>query len=218
MPCESAVCKAEQMERRQVQDMKIPEQLVFATNNLHKLTEVREIVGDRCRILSLADIGCHDDIAETADTLEGNALIKARWIKEHYGYDCFADDTGLEVDALGGEPGVKSARYAAEYGRSTDHDSTANMRLLLEKLENKTERTARFRTVIALITGASEFEFEGKVEGSITESPRGTDGFGYDPVFLPQGKETTFAEMTPAEKNAMSHRGRALQALMEFFR
>lgn len=197
--------------------MNIPEKLVFATNNLHKLHEARAIMGDRCEILSLAEIECHDDIPETADTLEGNALIKARWVKEKYGYDCFADDTGLEVDALGGEPGVKSARFAAEYGRSADHDSSANMHLLLEKLHGISDRKARFRTSIALITANEEHLFEGKVEGVIVENPRGKDGFGYDPVFLPSGEKLTFAEMTADQKNALSHRGRALASMMSFF-
>ncbi|MBD5224735.1 MAG: non-canonical purine NTP diphosphatase [Bacteroidales bacterium] len=195
--------------------MKLPETIVFATNNAHKLQEVREILGDRCRVLSLAEINCHDDIPETADTLEGNAMLKARWIKDHYGYDCFADDTGLEVDALGGAPGVKSARYAAENGGSGDHDSKANMCLLLKNMEGKTDRSARFRTVIAMICGEETYTFEGKVEGSITEVPRGSDGFGYDPVFLPSGESLTFAEMDGARKNSMSHRGRAVGALME---
>ncbi len=198
--------------------MKIPEKIVFATNNAHKLREVREILGNRCEILSLEQIGCHDDIPETAPTLEGNALIKARWIKDKYGFDCFADDTGLEVDALGGEPGVKSARYAASQGAGvSDHDSKANMRLLLKKLEGIENRKARFRTAIALIIGDDVTIFEGKVEGEITTVPGGTDGFGYDPVFRPLGRELTFAEMTPAEKNSLSHRGRALEAMIEHF-
>lgn len=195
--------------------MKLPETIVFATNNAHKLQEVREILGDRCRVLSLAEIDCHDDIPETADTLEENAMLKARWVKERYGYDCFADDTGLEVDALGGAPGVKSARYAAENGDSADHDSKANMCLLLKNMEGKTDRSARFRTVIAMICGADIYTFEGKVEGFITEAPRGGDGFGYDPVFLPAGESLTFAEMDGARKNSMSHRGRAISALLD---
>lgn len=197
--------------------MKFPEKIVFATNNAHKLKEVREIVGDKCEILSLGEIGCHDDIPETADTLDGNALIKARWIKEKYGYDCFADDTGLEVDALGGEPGVNSARYAAVYGESSDHDSKANMRLLLRKLEGEGNRKARFRTVIALISDGEEHCFEGKVEGMITETPAGADGFGYDPVFQPEGSDITFAEMSSEGKNTLSHRRRALDMLLGFF-
>ena len=150
--------------------MKLPEKIVFATNNAHKLKEVRDILGSRCEILSLSDIGCHDDIPETAPTLEGNALIKARWVKEKYGFDCFADDTGLEVNALGGEPGVKSARYAASYGESADHDSKANMKLLLKNLDGRNDRTARFRTVIALLIGDEEKCFAGKVEATTSKS------------------------------------------------
>lgn len=193
--------------------MKLPKEIVFATNNAHKLQEVREIVGSDCRVLSLAEIGCHDDIPETADTIEGNALLKARWVKERYGYDCFADDTGLEVDALGGAPGVRSARYAAQEG-GADHDSQANMRLLLRQMEGKTDRRARFCTVMALILDGQEHLYEGKVEGTITEGPRGNDGFGYDPVFLPLGESRTFAEMSAGEKNSLSHRRRALDAML----
>lgn len=193
--------------------MKLPKEIVFATNNAHKLQEVRVIVGSDCRVLSLAEIGCHDDIPETADTIEGNALLKARWVKERYGYDCFADDTGLEVDALGGAPGVRSARYAAQEG-GADHDSQANMRLLLRHMEGNTDRRARFRTVMALILDGQEHLYEGKVEGTITEGPRGNDGFGYDPVFLPQGESRTFAEMSAGEKNSLSHRRRALDAML----
>ncbi|MBJ2195249.1 RdgB/HAM1 family non-canonical purine NTP pyrophosphatase [uncultured Duncaniella sp.] len=197
--------------------MKLPEKIVFATNNAHKLKEVRDILGSRCEILSLSDIGCHDDIPETAPTLEGNALIKARWVKEKYGFDCFADDTGLEVNALGGEPGVKSARYAASYGESADHDSKANMKLLLKNLDGRNDRTARFRTVIALLIGDEEKCFAGKVEGCITETPSGTDGFGYDPVFRPEGCELTFAQMGAEQKNSLSHRRRALDAMTAAF-
>lgn len=200
-----------------IKTMKLPDKLVFATNNAHKLQEARNIIGSRCEILSLADIGCHDDIPETADSLEGNAMMKARWVKEKYGYDCFADDTGLEVDALGGEPGVKSARYASEHGVSADHDSGANMRLLLDRLKGISNRRARFRTAIALISGDVELCFEGKVEGCITEGARGSDGFGYDPVFLPEGCSVTFAEMTAHEKNSLSHRRRALDKFMACF-
>lgn len=186
--------------------------LVLASNNAHKLDEMRRIAGDRMTILSLADIGCTDDIPETADTLEGNALIKARYVKEHFGYDCFADDTGLEVDALGGAPGVRSARYAPGDG----HDSAANTALLLRNLEEKSSRKARFRTVIALILGGQEHLFEGIVEGSITEEPHGEAGFGYDPVFRPDGWTETFAQASPERKNAVSHRGRATAALLNF--
>lgn len=186
--------------------------LVLASNNAHKLDEMRRIAGERMTILSLADIGCTDDIPETADTLEGNALIKARYVKEHFGYDCFADDTGLEVEALDGAPGVRSARYAPGDG----HDSAANTALLLRNLEEKSSRKARFRTVIALILGGQEHLFEGIVEGSITEEPHGEAGFGYDPVFRPDGWTETFAQASPERKNAVSHRGRATAALLNF--
>jgi XTP/dITP diphosphohydrolase len=193
--------------------------IVFATNNAHKLQEVRAIVGDAFEVCSLAEIGCHDDIPETAATLEGNALIKARWVKERYGYDCFADDTGLEVEALGGEPGVNSARYAAVNNpTATGHDSKANMALLLQRMEGVENRTARFRTVIALILGDSEHCFEGVVNGTILTAPRGVDGFGYDPIFAPENSPLTFAEMTADAKNAVSHRRRALDRFMAFFK
>ncbi len=187
------------------------EKLVFATNNAHKLSELRQIIGDRFELLSLGDIGCHDDIPETADTLEGNAILKARWVKDRYGYDCFADDTGLEVDALGGQPGVYSARFAGP-----GHDSKANMNKLLSMLDGEENRDARFRTVIALIKDGETHLFEGIVDGEITESPAGTDGFGYDPVFRPEGWKMTFAEATPDEKNAVSHRGRAVAKLIAY--
>lgn len=186
-------------------------QLVFATNNSHKLSEARSIAGAHFEILSLSDIGCHDDIPETSPTLEGNALQKARWIKERYGYDCFADDTGLMVDALGGEPGVYSARYAGP-----DHDSEANMRKLLDNMRDKDDRKAHFTTVVALIKDGGEHTFEGRVDGTIAREPRGADGFGYDPVFIAGETGKTFAEMDAAEKNAISHRGRAMRKLQEF--
>lgn len=185
------------------------QEIVFATNNSHKLEEIRRIAGDRFRILSLADINCHDDIPETADTLEGNARQKARYVKEKYGYDCFADDTGLMVDALGGAPGVYSARYAGP-----GHDSKANMALLLRNLDGVTERSARFVTVICLILNGEERIFEGRVEGEILTAPQGEAGFGYDPVFKPAEADRSFALMTPDEKNAISHRGRATAALL----
>ena len=187
-------------------------QIVFATNNAHKLSEIRAILGQQMEILSLADIGCHDDIPETADTLEGNALIKARWVKERYGFDCFADDTGLEVEALGGGPGVHTARYAYP----DRHDSVANTRKLLAELHDKDNRAARFRTVIALIQGTDEHLFEGIVEGHITTEERGTEGFGYDPVFAPEGGEKTFAELGAEAKNNISHRARAVRKLADF--
>ena len=186
--------------------------IVFATNNSHKLDELRKLTEGKIEILSLNDINCHDDIPETADTLEGNALIKARWVKGRYGYDCFADDTGLEVDALGGAPGVMSARYAGD-----GHDSQANMRLLIANLDGISNRTARFRTVIALIEGEKETMMDGVVDGVITEKPSGENGFGYDPIFRPEGYEVTFAEMGADEKNKISHRGRAVAKLMEYF-
>lgn len=187
--------------------------LVFATNNQHKLSELRAVVGDSLNVLSLADIGCHDDIPETGSTLEENSLIKARWVKEKYGYDCIADDTGLEVDALDGAPGVHSARYAPGDG----HDSQANMRLLLKNMEGKSDRSARFRTVITLLSDRlGNHTVDGVVEGNITTVPRGNDGFGYDPVFEPlEGNGLTFAQMTSQEKNAISHRGRATRSLLE---
>lgn len=188
-------------------------QIVFATNNAHKLKEVREILGDTgIVVLSLEEIGCNDDIPETADTLDGNALIKAQWVKQHYGYDCFADDTGLEVDALGGAPGVYSARYAGP-----GHDSAANVALLLGNMEGMKDRKARFRTVIALIIGNGEpILFNGIVEGCITHERHGESGFGYDPVFRPEGEMRTFAQMSDGEKNAISHRGRAVKKLAEY--
>ncbi|MCI8998338.1 MAG: non-canonical purine NTP diphosphatase [Muribaculaceae bacterium] len=185
-------------------------EIVFATNNQHKLGELRAIVGDGMRILSLSEIGCHEDIPETADTLEGNALMKARYVKEHYGYDCFADDTGLMVDALGGAPGVYSARYAGP-----GHDSEANVNLLLENMKGCSDRSARFVTVIALLIGEEEFTFEGRVEGMILTERHGEAGFGYDPIFQPVEADCSFACMSPEAKNAISHRGRATQKLIE---
>ena len=187
--------------------------LVFATNNQHKLEEARAIAEGRFRILSLEDIGCHSDIPETSLTLEGNALQKARWVHERYGYDCFADDTGLMVDALGGEPGVLSARYAGP-----GHDSAANMRKLLENLEGKPDRNAHFSTVVALILKGEEYIFEGRVDGTIAEFPGGENGFGYDPVFVPDESGIRFAEMTSEDKNVISHRGRAMRALGRFLK
>lgn len=186
--------------------------IVFATNNAHKLAEARAILAGMVEVKSLADIDCHDDIPEAAPTLEGNALMKARWINERYGVDCFADDTGLEVDSLGGAPGVRSARYAPGAG----HDSAANMKLLLENLLDKKDRSARFRTVVAVITDGVEATVEGKCEGIITKEPSGMSGFGYDPVFKPEGESRTFAEMSEAEKNAISHRGEAMRRLAEY--
>ncbi len=191
-------------------------QLIMATNNEHKLREIRQILGGGFEVKGLADIGCHEDIPETSDTLEGNALQKAHYVREHYGLDCFADDTGLEVEALGGEPGVVTARYGGLNGYGEDHDSTANIRCLLDKLEGQNNRRARFRTVIALLQDGEEHLFEGTVEGRIVTELRGTDGFGYDPVFEPEETGLTFAEMGPEEKNHISHRGRATQKLAEY--
>ncbi len=189
------------------------ERLVFATNNAHKLEEVSGMLGERIQLLSLADIGCTADIPETGTTLEANALIKARYVNEHYHTNCFADDTGLEVEALGGEPGVYSARYAGGPG----HDSAANMQKLLARLEGVENRRARFRTVIALIRDGQTYEFEGIVEGRITTEPHGHGGFGYDPVFVPDGYDRTFAELGDV-KNQISHRARAVQKLVDFLK
>lgn len=187
-------------------------ELIFATNNAHKLTEVCSVLGTRVKVKTLAQCGITEDIPETAPTLEGNALIKARYIYDKTGADCFADDTGLEVEALGGEPGVHSARYAP----GLSHDSVANMALLLSNMEGQTNRRARFRTVIALILGGQEYLFQGAVEGTIITSPSGSDGFGYDPIFVADGFDQTFAQMDAHAKNAISHRGRATEALATF--
>lgn len=187
-------------------------QLVFATNNAHKLGELRRMLAGRYRVVGLADIGCHDDIPEESDTFEGNALAKAQWVLDRYGYDCIADDSGLEVDALGGEPGIHSARFAGD-----GHDDAANNALLLSRLEGVADRRARFRTVIALVRkDADPMYFHGTVEGSILEAPRGNEGFGYDPLFVPEGWSKTFAEASPDEKNSVSHRGRAVRELCRF--
>lgn len=190
--------------------MNSKKEIVFATNNLHKLEEIRQIIGNKFNILSLKDINCNEEIPETATTLEGNAEIKARYIKEHYGYDCFADDTGLEVEALGGEPGVLSARYAGE-----NHDSQANMELLLKNLSGKENRAARFRTVIALLIGDELTLMDGIVEGVITHERAGDSGFGYDPIFKPNESDVTFAQMSSDDKNKISHRGRATVKLID---
>lgn len=188
--------------------------LVFATNNAHKLEEIRAILGNSIEILSLADIHCHADIPETADTLEGNARQKSRYVYEHYGLDCFADDTGLEVESLGGAPGVYSARYADGQG----HDSQANMNKLLKEMEEKNDRKAQFRTIISLIEKGEERQFEGIVKGQITREKRGESGFGYDPIFQPDGYETTFAELGSDIKNRISHRARAVATLCDYLR
>ncbi|MGM9835799.1 MAG: non-canonical purine NTP diphosphatase [Muribaculaceae bacterium] len=186
--------------------------IVFATNNAHKLKELREIAAGKLNVLSLNDIGCHDDIPETASTIEGNAKIKADYIKQHYGYDCFADDTGLEVAALDGAPGVYSARYAGN-----DCISEHNIDLLLHNLEGVDNRSAQFRTCIALRQGDDTRLFEGIVKGTILTERRGTGGFGYDSVFVPDEADgRSFAQMSDDEKNAISHRGRATQLLMHY--
>ncbi|MFI3239516.1 MAG: non-canonical purine NTP diphosphatase [Bacteroidales bacterium] len=185
--------------------------IVFATNNAHKLEELREIVGDRINILSLNDIDCHEEIVEDADTLEGNALIKARFVKERYGYDCFADDTGLEIVALDGAPGVYSARYAGEQCNAED-----NIDRVLRELEGVENRSAKFRTVIALILGGEELLFSGEVDGVILTERDGIKGFGYDPIFMPVESGVSFASMSAESKNAISHRGRATAKLMEY--
>ena len=187
--------------------------LVFATNNRHKLEEVRDILGSGVEVLSLSDIGCNDDIPETADTLQGNALIKARHIYNKYNVSCFADDTGLEVEALGGAPGVLSARYAGD-----GHDSEANMQKLLQNLTGKSNRNAQFRTVIALIIDGKEMLFDGIVKGRITEEKMGCSGFGYDPIFVPEGYSESFAQMGSDEKNSISHRYRATKNLNDYLK
>ena len=185
--------------------------LVFATNNQHKLEEISRLLDGKYDIVSLNAIGCHEDIPEDHDTLQGNALQKARYIQEHYGYDCFADDTGLEIEALGNRPGVYSARYAGPA-----KDSRANMQKVLEEMADTDHRQACFRTVIALILNGEEHLFEGRVDGSILRAPQGEAGFGYDPIFQPEGYTVSFAEMDIDEKNRISHRGRATQKLYEF--
>ena len=187
--------------------------LIFATNNAHKLSEVQALLGDAFTLVTLRECGITEEIAETAETLEGNALQKARYIYEKLGADCFADDTGLEVDALGGAPGVRSARYATD-----GHDFAANNRLLLKNMEGVTDRSAHFRTVIALILNGKEYLFEGRVEGAIAEAESGSEGFGYDPLFVPSGEIITFAQMSAEAKNAISHRGRAVAELVKFLK
>jgi len=186
-------------------------ELVFVTNNKHKLKEISAIIGDKISILSLSDIGCNDEIEENADTIEGNASLKSRYIWDKTGRNCFADDTGLLIDALNGRPGVKSARYAGD-----DCIPENNIRKVLKELEGIGDRKARFKTVISLIIDGREIQFEGTVEGTIIQEKRGTDGFGYDPVFLPDGYDQTFAEMEADEKNRISHRGRASQKLIDY--
>ena len=188
--------------------------LVFATNNAHKLSEVRAMVGDTFEILSLEDLDCHDDIPETADTLSGNALMKAEYIAEKYHVNCFADDTGLVVDALGGAPGVHTARYAFP----DRHDPVANTKKLLAELQGQPDRRAAFITAIALIIGGQKHLFEGRVDGFIATEERGTEGFGYDPVFIPEDTGKTFAELGVDAKNKISHRARAIAKLCTFLK
>lgn len=186
--------------------------LVFATNNAHKLQEVQALIGHQIQLQSLVDIGCTHDIEETADTFIGNAGIKSQYVFNTYGLNCFADDSGLVVDALNGEPGVYSARY------SGTRDAQQNLDLVLQKMEGQTNRTARFVSVISLLWEGKEYIFEGKVEGKLTLARSGAAGFGYDPIFMPDGYNITFAEMDLAEKNKISHRGRAIQQLVQFLK
>ena len=205
-------------------------EIVFATNNAHKLQEVRQIVGDSYKVLSLSDIDCHDDIPETADTLQGNALIKARWVKEKYGYDCFADDTGLEVDALGGAPGVYTARYAGD-----DKDFNKNMDKVLYELSvieaeghtareyglktKPVSRRARFKSVVTLMIDGKPHTFEGTLEGTIAREKSGNGGFGYDPIFIAdEYPGMTLADITEEQKNEISHRGKALRAMARWMK
>lgn len=198
--------------------------MVFATNNEHKLREIRQILGDEIQVQGLSDIGCTEDIPEDSDTLEGNALQKARYVAGKYGVDCFADDTGLHVDALDGAPGVYTARFGAMNGFGESHDPQANIRCLLSKMQGKADRRCRFRTVIALVrhipqsSRLEEHVFEGIVEGRVVDTLRGTNGFGYDPVFEVEETGLTFAEMGAEGKNAVSHRARAVARLAAFLR
>lgn len=192
---------------------KEPMELIFATQNQNKVDEIQKLMPKGISVKSLKDIGCADDIPETADSLEGNAVQKAKFVSQKFGVNCFADDTGLEVKALNNEPGVYSARYAGE-----DKNADANMDLLLEKLKSKFNRQAQFRTAIALIIDGKLKTFEGKVEGVIRKEKSGTDGFGYDPIFEPENRGITFAEMELAEKNRISHRGRAMQKMIKFLK
>ncbi|UZR93247.1 non-canonical purine NTP diphosphatase [Chondrinema litorale] len=185
--------------------------ICFATNNPHKLKEIQEILADKFQIVSLKEIGCEEDIPETQPTIEGNSEQKAQYVKDHYQIDCFADDTGLEVIALNNEPGVYSARYAGPQRNSDD-----NIALVLKNLESKTDRSAQFKTVITLIYKGETKAFEGIVKGEITDKPTGTNGFGYDPVFKPEGYDRTFAELSSEEKNKISHRGLAVEKLVAY--
>lgn len=188
-------------------------ELVFASHNQHKTEEVKEMASSLIHIRNLREIGCFDEIPETADTLEGNASQKARYVQEHFHVNCFADDTGLEVEALDGRPGVYSARYAGEHCTYQD-----NVDKLLREMKGMTNRKACFKTVVALILDGKEYFFEGRVDGKIIENQKGTSGFGYDPIFMPDGFDRTFAEMSDEEKNNISHRGRAMRKMMEFLK
>ena len=185
--------------------------IVFASNNKNKIQEIQSMLPDTIQIVSLESIGCFEEIPETAETIEGNAILKANYVTQNYGFDCFADDTGLEVDSLNGEPGVYSARYAGEQRNVDD-----NMDKLLEELLDKTNRNAQFKTVIALNLKGKQYLFEGIASGEITLEKKGTGGFGYDPIFKPNGNENTFAELSLEVKNEISHRGKATKALLEF--
>ena len=187
--------------------------LVFATNNEHKLSELKSMLGDEFQLISLSDIGCFDDIPETAPTLEGNASQKSKYITDHFRLNCFADDTGLEIEALNNQPGVYSARYAGE-----EKNAQANMQKVLKEMEKIKNRNARFRTVISLRINENEWLFEGVVEGEILENPRGEKGFGYDPIFKPLGYDESFAQMNMKLKNSISHRGRAVEKLVRFLK
>ena len=187
--------------------------IVFATGNPHKIQEVNQMLGGQFEVMGLKGIGCYEDIPETSPTIEGNALQKARYVFEKYGANCFSEDTGLEITALNGEPGVLSARYAGEV-----KDPEANIDMVLEKLTDQVDRSARFKTIIALIINGKEYTFEGICNGSIRTEKSGGGGFGYDPIFQPNGFETTFAEMSAAEKNAVSHRGKAVEKLVAFLK
>jgi XTP/dITP diphosphohydrolase len=185
--------------------------LVFATHNANKAKEIQSLLPENFQILTLSDINCHEEIPETAETLEGNSLLKAKFVSDHFNLNCFADDTGLEIEALNGRPGVYSARYAGE-----EKSAEANMNLVLSELEKESNRKAQFRTVITLILNDKTHIFEGIVRGEMSTKKRGSDGFGYDPIFIPEGQNKTFAEMTLAEKNQQSHRARAFEKMVTF--
>jgi XTP/dITP diphosphohydrolase len=187
--------------------------LCFATNNANKLAEIQDLLGHQFELVGLKDIGCNEELAEDQDNLEGNSLQKAQYVYDNYGVDCFADDTGLEVKSLNGEPGVLSARYAGDQRSNED-----NMSLVMTNLEHKEDRSAQFRTVITLFVDGQQEQFEGIAIGEIIEDQRGSKGFGYDPIFLPTGYDQTFAEMSRAEKNKISHRGRAIQKLVTYLK